>query len=465
VSLATDRFDRARVYPDRVRSYFAMRKVAVAKDETGWPYLMLNNHPVFMLGLLDQGFWPDGLYTAPTDEALRYDVEVTKRLGFNTIRKHVKVEPERWYYCCDSLGVLVWQDMPSGFEVPTPDRGSTNALSPECAKQFETELQRLVDARFNHPSIVLWVPFNEGWGQYDTQRIADWLRSYDPTRPVDSASGWTDVGAGNVRDLHAYPGPSAPPRESDRALVLGEFGGLGLAVPGHVWQEQANWGYRSFDDADALTAAYCTLLEQLRLLRAESGLSAAIYTQTTDVEIEVNGLLTYDRAIIKMDADRTAAAAAKLYQAPPVIRRRVPPSTETGYSWRYTLEKPAEGWAAPDFDDSGWPLGQAGFGRQGTPGITVRTDWHTGDIWLRRTLDVDSAVRNPRLELYHDEDCEVYLDGRRVAAETGYTTSYVFLPLSETSVLEPGRHVLAVHCRQTTGGQGVDVGVVEVAEE
>ena len=285
---------------DRIQSYFGMRKISVEKDEAGINRLFLNGHTKFMIGPLDQGWWPDGLYTAPTDEALRYDLEVIKKLGMNMLRKHVKVEPRRFYYWCDKLGVLVWQDMPNG-DAHIGREGSDIQRSPESAGQFEVELTRMIDSLRNHPSIVMWVPFNEGWGQYDTARIAELIKKLDPTRLVDNASGWADRGVGDVHDIHSYPGPDSPENEPNRAAVLGEFGGLGLPVKEHTWQAEKNWGYRSFETAEDLTEGYLELIKKLKIL-VEGGLSAAVYTQTTDVEIEVNGLMTYDRAVIKMDA-------------------------------------------------------------------------------------------------------------------------------------------------------------------
>ncbi|MCX6573649.1 MAG: PA14 domain-containing protein [Candidatus Aminicenantes bacterium] len=253
---------------DEVRSYAGMRKIAVVKDDRGFNRLFLNNKPLFQFGPLDQGWWPDGLYTAPTDAALRSDIETIKALGLNMLRKHVKVEPDRLYYWCDTLGLLVWQDMPSAlFE---RDKVPAEALAGRDA-QFESEWKAVMAALANHPSIVMWVPFNEGWGQYDTERIAAWTKQYDPTRLVNNASGWTDKGAGDVSDIHSYPGPDMPPIEKNRAAVLGEFGGLGLPLTGHL----------------------C--------------LAAAVYTQTSDCEVEVNGLMTYDRAVVKLDPARFAS--------------------------------------------------------------------------------------------------------------------------------------------------------------
>ena len=298
---------------DRVSSYFGMRKIALGKDARGRTRLLLNNQPLFQFGPLDQGFWPDGLYAAPTDEALRFDIEQTRALGFNLARKHVKVEPDRWYYWCDKLGLLVWQDMPSGdasIRTTDPDlqRGEASAA------EYKRELTRVVESLANHPSIVMWVPFNEGWGQFDTAGIVQLIRDVDPSRLVNSASGWTDRGVGDVHDVHSYPGPAAPALEERRAAVLGEFGGLGLPVSGHTWQQEKNWGYRSFTTPDELTAAYLALIDKLGPLIA-NGLSAAVYTQTTDVEIEVNGLMTYDRSLVKMDLAKIAAANRRMYVA------------------------------------------------------------------------------------------------------------------------------------------------------
>ncbi len=285
---------------DEVRSYAGMRKIALGKDAQGFNRLFLNNEPLFELGPLDQGWWPDGLYTAPTDAALRYDIETIKALGMNMLRKHVKVEPDRLYYWCDTLGLLVWQDMPSALF--QRDALAADALAARDA-QFEGEWKRIMDARSNHPSIVMWVPFNEGWGQYDTERITAWTKRHDPTRLVDNASGWTDKGAGDVSDIHSYPGPDMPPVEGKRAAVLGEFGGLGLPLTGHLWQAEGNWGYRNFDDIRVYENRYADLIKALYPL-VDKGLAAAVYTQTSDCEVEVNGLMTYDREVVKLDPAR-----------------------------------------------------------------------------------------------------------------------------------------------------------------
>jgi beta-galactosidase/beta-glucuronidase len=309
---------------DEVKSYFAMRKISLARDDKGHMRMQLNNTNYFQFGPLDQGFWPDGLYTAPTDDALRYDIEMTKKFGFNMARKHVKVEPDRWYYWCDKLGLLVWQDLPSGdklapWKVPSGIDGVEIERTPESKAIYERELKALIETHYNHPSIVVWVPFNEGWGQFDTVRILNLTKQLDPTRLVDGASGGNHFPAGDILDHHQYPGPGAPAPVTDRAMVLGEFGGLGLPLKGHTWQSEKSWGYRSFTNQESLTAAYVDLVNKLHPLAKEHGLSAAIYTQTTDVEIEVNGLMTYDREVIKLDLPR--ARAANLGQSPPAPKK------------------------------------------------------------------------------------------------------------------------------------------------
>ncbi len=463
VSLFADAFRRARVYPDSVESYFGLRKIAVGQDDRGITRLLLNNRPIFQFGLLDQGFWPDGLYTAPTDAALRYDIELTRRLGFNLARKHVKIEPQRWYYWCDRLGLLVWQDMPSGDASAAPGHADI-PRTPESAAQFELELRRMIDSHFNHPSIVMWVPFNEGWGQYDTKRIVERIKSWDPTRLVNCASGWNDAGVGDVHDIHAYPGPAAPQPEPDRAAVLGEFGGLGLPVAGHTWQAEANWGYRQYNSPEELTDACLNLITNLRPLIRDPGLSAAVYTQTTDVEIEVNGLMTYDRAQIKMDETRITAAHRRVYLPPPKITPVLPTAEQESFVWRYVTAKPADGWHQPGFDDRAWTAGAAGFGRVGTPGAVVRTNWETADIWLRRQFELRTLPTEPHLRVYHDEDCQVFINGTLIAELAGYTTHYVLAPLKDPRILRQGTNLIAVHCHQTGGGQGIDVGIVEIGE-
>ena len=294
---------------DRVASYFGMRKIEVRKDAAGFNRLFLNGQALFHLGPLDQGWWPDGLYTAPTDEALRSDIDTLKKLGFNMSRKHVKVEPARYYYWCDKLGFMVWQDLPSAMpkgHASVKRNGGVDVefTAPEDAI-FRRELEALVRNLANVPSVVAWVPFNEGWGQHDTNAILKWVKSLDPSRLVNAPSGWEDRGFGDMKDMHQYPGPAMYPVVPDRASVLGEFGGLGLPLEGHLWWNKRNWGYQSFEDRAKLQGRYLELMEKLETL-AKEGLAAAIYTQTSDVEGEVNGLMTYDRQVVKYDAAKLA---------------------------------------------------------------------------------------------------------------------------------------------------------------
>jgi arylsulfatase len=290
---------------DEVSSYFGMRSIGLGKDKEGYTRLFLNKEPVFQFGLLDQGFWPDGLYTAPTDEALRYDIEMQKKAGFNMIRKHVKVEPQRWYYWCDKLGMLVWQDMPSGDA--HIGRNDTDMIrSAQSALQYKTELKQLIGQHINAPCIVAWVPFNEGWGQFRTAEIATLVKSLDPGRLVDATSGWVDRGVGDMHDTHSYPWPAMTVPEAGRAIVLGEYGGQALAVKDHLWNSdlsQAPGHIRTSRTKEDLLAVYSRLVDSLVILKGK-GLSAAVYTQATDVEEEVNGLMTYDREILKIDMDQ-----------------------------------------------------------------------------------------------------------------------------------------------------------------
>jgi beta-galactosidase/beta-glucuronidase len=461
---------------DEVTSYFGMRKIALGKDKDGVTRLMLNGQPLFQYGTLDQGFWPDGLYTAPTDEALKYDLEVTKQLGFNMVRKHVKVEPARWYYHCDKLGLLVWQDMPSGDRhAPWNPTGGHNGKqierTPESAENFKNEWREIMSDLRPFTCIVAWVPFNEAWGQFDTIGITKFTEELDPTRLVNCASGGNDFPVGHIVDLHRYPGPTIPKLEENRAAVLGEYGGLGLPLEGHTWQDKNNWGYRSFKTKEELASTYAQLIYKLRPLVGQ-GLSAAIYTQTTDVEVEVNGLMTYDREVIKFDPEAMAALHKKLYLPPPKEIVVLPTSREQAHEWRYTTTKPADGWEKPDFDDSSWSTGPGGFGEPSTPGSKVRTPWKTPDIWLRRTVKLPTASGKPpgdgtALAIHHDEDSEIYLNGTLIAAVKGYTTDYTVVPLDEKTLAaawKDGDNILAVHCHQTGGGQYIDIGLVRLEE-
>jgi len=318
---------------DSVSSYFGMRSVSRGMGADGFARIRLNGRPTFMLGPLDQGWWPDGLYTAPTDAALREDIETMKALGFNMVRKHIKVEPARWYYYADKLGLAVWQDMPSGWND-----------TPAAREDFVHELRDMVEHLRSITSIVAWVPFNEKWGQFDTKRVVGVIREIDTTRLVNDASGWQHEGIGDIIDVHRYQGPQAMYGAEGRVAVVGEFGGLGYKVNGHTWAGDA-WGYGGlFPSEAALADRYALLMKRLFHDRDTHGIGAGVYTQLTDVEVELNGFMTYDRAVMKFDTARTAAVNRGL--APYILPEladftdsvRVTISTGSPVEVRYTMD-------------------------------------------------------------------------------------------------------------------------------
>ena len=315
---------------DKVESYFGMRAFGIGKDEKGLPRLLLNGKPYFQNGLLDQGYWSDGYYTAPSDEALIHDIAEMKRLGFNMLRKHIKVEPLRWYYHCDRLGMLVWQDMMNGGESYSPlsiyvfsnlglrvkdDRYRYFSRSDEAGRtHYYEELGQMIDLLYNTVSLALWVPFNEGWGQFDALKAAEFIRKRDDTRPIDHASGWYDQGGGDIKSIHWYFRPyhhKQPPKEQ-RPICLTEYGGYNCAVPGHCWGEGAEFGYKKIADPAEFNRAFQKLMEEQIIPAKERGLAAAVYTQVSDVEGERNGLLTYDRKVCKANEAIFRAVNAKL---------------------------------------------------------------------------------------------------------------------------------------------------------
>ncbi len=301
---------------DQVKSYAAMRKYSTKRDKNGIVRLQLNNKDLFQFGLLDQGWWPDGLYTAPSDEALVYDIQKTKDFGYNMIRKHIKVEPARWYTHCDRLGVIVWQDMPSGDKNPEWQNrkyfeGTEFKRSAESEAIYRKEWKEIIDCLYSYPCIGTWVPFNEAWGQFKTLEIAEWTKQYDPSRLVNPASGGNHYTCGDMLDLHNYPGPEMYLYDAQRATVLGEYGGIGLVLKEHLWEPNRNWGYVQFGTSKEATDEYLKYADMLKEMIAR-GFSAAVYTQTTDVEIEVNGLITYDRKVIKLDEQNLKRVNAEI---------------------------------------------------------------------------------------------------------------------------------------------------------
>ena len=307
---------------DAVKGYTAMRKISYVADKDGHKRMLLNNEPLFQYGPLDQGWWPDGLYTAPSDEALAFDIEKTKEMGFNMIRKHVKVEPARWYWHCDRLGMLVWQDMPSiadnstnVWDNRTYENGTDTPVPDDAKANYYKEWGEIMSSFKVFPCIVTWVPFNEAWGQFDTEEVVKFTRAQDPTRLINYASGGNFVKcSGDILDLHNYPHPEMYLYDKDYINVLGEYGGIGWPVEGHLWQPDRNWGYVQFKSADEVLDTYEKYADMLIDL-IDDGFAGAIYTQTTDVEIEVNGLMTYDRKVVKLDIERLSAINRKVIES------------------------------------------------------------------------------------------------------------------------------------------------------
>ena len=461
---------------DEVASYFGMRKVEIRKDSNGINRIFLNNEALFNFGPLDQGWWPDGLYTAPADEALKYDVEVTKALGFNTARKHTKVEPARWYYWCDKLGLLVWQDMPRCAGRLSYSAPGDVERPPVQEEIFRLEWEAIIKTFRHFPSIIAWVPFNEGWGQFKTNEILDWTKELDSTRLVDGPSGWTDFGGGEMLDIHHYPGPGIPPLEEDRAVVLGEFGGLKYAVEGHLWQDTNNWGYQSTESFVDLNDTYEQLILRLSPM-VSKGLAAAIYTQTSDVEVEVNGLMTYDRKVVKLDTTSASGLAKMLYNQSDVYRFILPSGEQhDSAEWKYTLDPPGPGWHAEDYIDTSWQTGPAGFGYRGRhrnfPNISP---WDTTGIWLRKDFELEDL---PTGKLYlnilsYNAVSTIYVNERKLGVFSPTENLHEMIDFSTDlqQLLRIGRNNISVSSyskeppvdrRSGQKLQFIDAGIIEV---
>ncbi|MBO4230963.1 MAG: beta-galactosidase, partial [Bacteroidales bacterium] len=308
---------------DKVASYTAMREVGAYRKNGNTKLMGLNGDGLFQLGPLDQGWWPDGLYTAPTDEALKFDIQKTKDFGFNMIRKHIKVEPDRWFYYCDQIGIIVWQDMPSfggskKWGMYYYGEGEDFPATPEAKANYYKEWTEIINQVKKFQCIAVWMPFNEAWSQFDTKDVVAYTKKLDPTRLVNQSSGgnWEE-GVGDILDNHHYPYPAFRMWDKNMINVLGEYGGIGLPVEGHLWQADKNWGYVQYKNGDEVLAEYASFAEQLKQL-IKQGCSAAVYTQTTDVEIEINGLMTYDRKVIKMDEKKLRAVNEGIIKSMPV---------------------------------------------------------------------------------------------------------------------------------------------------
>ena len=487
---------------DAVTGYFGLRKFEKRRDANGVWRFYLNNEPYFILGPLDQGWWPDGFLTPPSEAAMAFDIRTLKSLGCNMMRKHMKDEPARYYYLCDKLGIMVVQDMAAG----GGDRNLRYGF-------YRREFKDMVDCLYNFPSIVMWVPFNEDWGcqpgEFLTHITHDWIKRYDPTRLVNGPSGWNDYEGGDFRlkdgrvvrqasrhkplpqceiadavDMHMYRGPGMHALNDRRVSFLGEFGGLGHAVPGHQWNEAKSWGYGGTGDTatrEGLQRVYLQLMDNLAGL-AYAGLGGSVYTQTTDVELEINGYLTYDRKVLKYDAAKLRAAhrrvieIAKLGASCRHVRRELFPKHDASpESWAYwTDDAVPEGWQQPGFDDSAWKRSPGGFGGKGIDRdhaeAKVATPWTTNTLRVRRTFEFKEKgeIVGGILDMFHDEDVTVYLNGREILKVGGFNTRYDLFAADVAAfkaALKPGRNVLAAEVKQTAGAQYFDCGLfIDLAE-
>jgi len=448
---------------DKANSYFAMRKISMGKDEYGNLRLHLNNKALFQWGVLDQGWWPESLLTPPTAEAMLYDMQVVKSMGFNMIRKHIKVEPARYYYQADSLGLLLWQDMPSGFnKINDPvqhvkfDATEDWARPKESAVQFEKEWKSIIDNLKFFPSIVVWVPFNEGWGQYDSKRVVEWTKKYDPTRLVDGISGWTDRNVGDMYDAHQYPGPSMEPpiQHPGRTIVLGEFGGLGWPIQDHLWNKDSkNWGYRTYFSRDRFLEEYSKLLANVQPLISR-GLSSAIYTQTTDVELEVNGLMTYDREIIKLPVGQALKLHNPLYNLPesePIFL--INDSEISPSKLNISYRKPTEGWDKKMSSDHKFET------------ITGAAKVKKGQsIWAVGSFEKPADVKNLAMKLYAQGDLTIYLNGNVIYKNEKILTKrhYDEFNLTEYSkFLKPGQNIIGLELKNAEVDSDFDFGLYQ----
>lgn len=454
---------------DKINSYFAMRKVSVG-EWAGKKRIMLNNEYIFNFGPLDQGFWPDGIYTAPSDEALLWDLEQTKKFGFNTTRKHIKLEPARWYYHCDRLGLMVWQDMVcmppwgGGFDNEMPD--------PEKRENFKKEVTETIDYLKNVPSIIMWIVFNENWGQFNTVENTEYVMSLDNSRLVSGASGWWDFEIGDIIDKHNYEQPAYPVSENNtRIAVLGEYGGVGLYYEDHSWRADAHI-YDNVENAEQLYNKFSLYAERIDAFAKQQGLSGAIYTQITDVEEEVNGLITYDRKIIK-GGEYNMTRMHDLIQY--VIRYCTQSDDYTEIfsmtdEWQYTKTEPLGNWTDSDFNDNLWESSRGGFGSGDFP-VYTNADWQgeNTNIWLRKTFNPGNLsqqqIQNIFANMLIDGTLEVYINGVLAVKFLEDRTPinelhYYHLSQESKNAIRPNEdNTIAVHCHNRVGGAHIGVGL------
>ncbi|WP_282592616.1 glycoside hydrolase family 2 protein [Gaoshiqia sediminis] len=457
---------------DTVGSYFGMRKISMGM-QNGYPCMMLNNKYYFHYGFLDQGYWPDGIYTAPTDEALQFDIIKSKQFDMNMARKHIKVEPARWYYHCDKMGILVWQD------IPNPGFGKNGNILGEHTSirdNFHDEMVRIMESLHNHPSVVLWTVYNESWGQPNeetSQQGVDIARKQDPSRLISIASGWNDSEYGDIKDTHWYPEPNMLPNKMNkRASVCGEYGGITLLVDNHRWIGGSNMKYTQVYSSEELTERFIKYIDMVKELQA-TGLCAAVYTQLTDVEDEENGMMTYDRKVIKVNDKQLAKIRNTIEQTretasqiKPVMK--ISQTIDVNNEWKYLMKNSpleSDSWKEPAFSDSSWKTGEAGFGQGIHKEYLINTEWNTSYIYLRKEVEFENItageLKNLKLHLFYDEDCDIYINGILASSLTGYSTRYTYADLNNEALksIQPGKkNLVAVRCKQTAGSQFIDIG-------
>jgi hypothetical protein len=467
--LTIELYDDRRI-TDKVDSYFGMRKISV-EYFNGHPGMFLNNKPYFHYGVLDQGYWPDGLYTAPTDDALKFDLVKTKEFGMNMSRKHIKVEPARWYYHCDKMGILVWQDIPNpGFG----QKGKIIDENTDIRENFHDEMVRIMKSLENYPSVVLWTIYNESWGQPDekvSKRSVDIVRETDPYRLISIASGWNDYEYGDIKDTHWYPQPNVLPNPvNKRASVCGEYGGITLLVDGHRWIGGSDMKYTQVYSSEELKNTFVGFVNQVLGLQA-NGLCAAVYTQITDVEDEENGLITYDRKVVKVDkAQLTEISDAVQYN---ISHTSVPvvPVSQAGNvvdKWRYyssDKELTSDTWKSISFADAAWNEGAAGFGYGSLQGATMNTRWDKQYIYMRTWQNFNNVksgdIDKLQMQIFHDEECEIYINGVLAVSLNGFTNRYAFVEISKeakASINIGQPNLIAVKCKNVEGNQFIDLG-------
>ena len=439
---------------DEVSSYFGMRKISMGRDQEGYMRILLNNEIIYQLGPLDQGYWPDGILTPASDQALRYDIAYLKKIGANMDRMHMKVQPERWYYHCDQLGILVWQDMVS----PTKFIDTKSNLNPS---DFELEHNITVDQLYNHPSIIQWVLFNESWGQYDTERLTAALKAKDPTRLVINASGWHDKKVGDIRDFHDYtihPAVALVNKNDDRAMVLGEAGGIDLLIPGHLWTPDLKGGTKIKTDwsidfkkgivksSDELIEKYKILLDDLFQLK-KYGLNAVVYTQISDVEDEISGWMTYDRKVSKLPETTFAALHEQFFKPTMTGKFILPLSINEPQQWNYSFTAPSNDWIK-NTTIADFKLGEAPFGIESNNVHKVNTPWNTNSLFLNKEFTLSSVPSKLSLIACNTGITEVYINGAYVMQFNNFLKNDPEVKISETILSDEAMKLLKLGVNQ-----------------